>query len=129
MTPPDPSSPPHLAPGAAALLDLSDDMRIRAIRTERWVGFARARRVLEILQALRDHPPSIRLTYWAGSWTSHPHGFLQRLFVSLNLRNGKSVIALVVRAAASGHRDDSAALAARSTSLQTARGSGSRTNR
>ena len=60
MTPPDPSSPPHLAPGAAALLDLSDDMRIRAIRTERWVGFARARRVLEILQALRDHPPSTR---------------------------------------------------------------------
>jgi hypothetical protein len=34
MTPPDPSSPPHLAPGAAALLDLSDDMRIRAIRTK-----------------------------------------------------------------------------------------------
>jgi len=60
MTPPDPSSPPHLAPGAAALLDLSDDMRIRAIRTESWVGFARARRVLEILQALRDHPPSTR---------------------------------------------------------------------
>ena len=60
MTPPDPSAPPHLAPGAAALLDLSDDLRIRAIRTERWVGFARARRVLEILQALRDHPPSTR---------------------------------------------------------------------
>ncbi len=60
MTPPDPSSPPHLAPGAAPLLDLSDDMRIRAIRTERWVGFARARRVLEILQALREHPPSTR---------------------------------------------------------------------
>lgn len=60
MTPPDPSSPPHLAPGAAALLDLSDDMRIRAIRTERFVGFARARRVLEILQALGDPPPSTR---------------------------------------------------------------------
>ena len=60
MTRPDPSSPPHLAPGAAPLLDLSDDMRIRAIRTERWVGFARARRVLEILQALREHPPSTR---------------------------------------------------------------------
>ena len=62
MTPPDPSSPPHLAPRAAPLLDLSDDMRIRAIRTERWVGFARARRVLEILQALREHPPSTART-------------------------------------------------------------------
>jgi hypothetical protein len=61
MTTPDPSSPPHLAPGAAALLDLSDDMRIRAIRTARWVGFARARRVLEILQVLRDHPPLWRV--------------------------------------------------------------------
>lgn len=60
MTPPDPSSPPHLAPGAAALLDLPEELRIRAIRTERWVGFARARRVLELLQGLRDNPPSTR---------------------------------------------------------------------
>jgi hypothetical protein len=53
-------SPPHLAPGAAALLDHPEDIRIRAIRTERWVGFARARRVLELMQVLRDHPPSTR---------------------------------------------------------------------
>jgi hypothetical protein len=60
MTPPDPSSAPHLAPGAAALLDFSNEMRIRATRTERWVGFPRARRVLEILQTLGDPPPSMR---------------------------------------------------------------------
>ncbi|WP_404294698.1 TniB family NTP-binding protein (plasmid) [Microvirga sp. RSM25] len=35
---------------------------IRAIRTERWAGFTRARRVLELVQALRDHPSATRST-------------------------------------------------------------------
>jgi hypothetical protein len=37
--------PSHLAPGATALIDAPDHVRIRAIRADRWVGFARARRV------------------------------------------------------------------------------------
>jgi hypothetical protein len=51
--------------GAAALPDYPEEMRIRAICTERWVGFARARRLLELMQALRDHPPSTRSPWLA----------------------------------------------------------------
>ncbi|RFB76695.1 TniB family NTP-binding protein [Methylovirgula sp. 4M-Z18] len=60
MTQFDPSLLPHLAPSAAAVAQLQDDLRIRAVRTERWVGFSRARHVLEHLQSLRDDPPSTR---------------------------------------------------------------------
>lgn len=52
--------PSHLAPGAAALINAPDHVRIRAIRSDRWVGFGRARRVLQYLDALCDHPPSTR---------------------------------------------------------------------
>jgi Cdc6-like AAA superfamily ATPase len=52
--------PPHLASGAAALVNASNSARIRAIRSDRWVGFSRARRVLQHLDALCDHPPSTR---------------------------------------------------------------------
>lgn len=52
--------PSHLAPGATALIDAPDHVRIRAIRADRWVGFGRARRVLHYLDALCDHPPSTR---------------------------------------------------------------------
>ena len=51
---------PHLAPQAARLLSTSDAHRISAIRTERWIGFSRARHALEQLQLLCDHPPSTR---------------------------------------------------------------------
>jgi len=51
---------PHLAPQAAALLNMTDDLRIRATRTERWIGFSRAKFALERLQFLCDHPPSTR---------------------------------------------------------------------
>lgn len=51
---------PHLAPQAARLLASSDDHRISAMRTERWIGFSRARHALEHLQSLCDHPPSTR---------------------------------------------------------------------
>ena len=51
---------PHLAPQAAALLNLTDDLRIRATRTDRWIGFSRAKFALERLQFLCDHPPSTR---------------------------------------------------------------------
>src|SRR5208283_4094898 len=52
--------PPHLAPGAAALVNAPDHIRIRAIRSDRWVGFSRARRMLQHLDMLCEHPPSTR---------------------------------------------------------------------
>lgn len=51
---------PHLAPGAAAMANGPNHTRIRAIRSDRWVGFDRARRVLRHLDALCDHPPTTR---------------------------------------------------------------------
>ena len=51
---------PHLAPQAAALMNMTDDLRIRAIRTDRWIGFWRAKVALERLQFLCEHPPSTR---------------------------------------------------------------------
>ena len=51
---------PHLAPQAAALMNMTDDLRIRAIRTDRWIGFSRAKFALERLQFLCEHPPSTR---------------------------------------------------------------------
>jgi hypothetical protein len=51
---------PHLAPQAAALMNMTDDLRIRAIRTDRWIGFSRAKLALERLQFLCEHPPSTR---------------------------------------------------------------------
>ena len=50
----------HLASGAAVLANSPNETRIRAIRSDRWVGFDRARRVLRHLDGLRDHPPSTR---------------------------------------------------------------------
>jgi len=52
--------PPHLAPSAAALVNAPDHVRIRAIRSDRWVGFSRARRMLQHLDMLCEHPPSTR---------------------------------------------------------------------
>jgi hypothetical protein len=50
----------HLASGAAALASSPNETRIRAIRSDHWVGFDRARRVLRHLDGLCDHPPSTR---------------------------------------------------------------------
>ncbi|WP_244301382.1 TniB family NTP-binding protein [Stappia sp. P2PMeth1] len=50
----------HLASGAAVLANSPNETRIRAIRSDRWVGFDRARRVLRHLDGLCDHPPSTR---------------------------------------------------------------------
>jgi hypothetical protein len=54
---------PHLAPQAAALLSMTDELRIKAIRTERWIGFARARYTLGHLQSL--------CALDAPAWTRH----------------------------------------------------------
>jgi hypothetical protein len=37
------TDPLHVAPGIVGILDAPNHVRIRAIRTERWIGFARAR--------------------------------------------------------------------------------------
>ena len=54
------TDPLHVAPGIAGILDAPNHVRIRAIRTERWIGFGRARRVVEHLSALCEYPPSTR---------------------------------------------------------------------
>ena len=41
-------------------MNMTDDLRIRATRTDRWIGFSRAKFALERLQFLCDHPPSTR---------------------------------------------------------------------
>ena len=40
--------PPHLAPSAAVLVNAPDHVRIRAIRSDRWVGFSRVLAVVNI---------------------------------------------------------------------------------
>ncbi|HJY47062.1 MAG TPA: TniB family NTP-binding protein [Stellaceae bacterium] len=54
------TDPLHVAPGIVGFLDAPNHVRIRAIRTERWIGFGRARRVVEHLSALCEYPPSTR---------------------------------------------------------------------
>ena len=54
------TDPLHVAPGIVGFLDAPNHLRIRAIRAERWIGFGRARRVVEHLGALREYPPSTR---------------------------------------------------------------------
>src|ERR1700678_2196120 len=54
------TDPVHVAPGIVGFLDAPNHLRIRAIRAERWIGFGRARRVVEHLSALCEYPPSTR---------------------------------------------------------------------
>ena len=51
----------HLTAGAAALLIGTDERRIRAIRTRRWVLYPRAKQALNRLSALLDHPRGTRM--------------------------------------------------------------------
>ena len=51
----------HLTAGAAALLSESDERRIRAIRSRRWVLYPRAKQALDRLSALLDHPRGTRM--------------------------------------------------------------------
>lgn len=46
----------HLTTGATALLTETDERRIRAIRSRRWVLYPRAKQALDRLSALLDHP-------------------------------------------------------------------------
>jgi hypothetical protein len=46
----------HLTPAAAALLSETDERRIRAIKSRRWVLYPRAKQDLDRLRLLLDHP-------------------------------------------------------------------------
>jgi len=51
----------HLTAGAAALLAETDERRIRAIRSRRWVLYPRAKQALDRLSRLLDHPRGTRM--------------------------------------------------------------------
>src|ERR1700733_7357440 len=53
--------PSHLNPTAAKLLLEPNDYRIRAIHGERWVQYARAGQVLQVLNKLLSHPRTTRM--------------------------------------------------------------------
>jgi hypothetical protein len=53
--------PSHLTPAAAALLGESHERRIRAILSERWVLYPRAKQALDCLNALVGHPRTTRM--------------------------------------------------------------------
>ncbi len=52
---------PHLTAGAAALLAETNERRIRAIRSRRWVLYPRAKQALDRLGRLLDHPRGTRM--------------------------------------------------------------------
>ena len=51
----------HLTPAAAALLSETDERRIRAIKSRRWVLYPRAKQALDRLRLLLDHPQGTRM--------------------------------------------------------------------
>ena len=51
----------HLTANAAALLSETDERRIRAIRSRRWVLYPRAKQALDRLNRLLDHPRGTRM--------------------------------------------------------------------
>ena len=51
----------HLSSAAAAALALSDAERIERIRSPRWIGYTRARQVLDQLEGLLAHPKMHRM--------------------------------------------------------------------
>jgi len=53
--------PSHLQESAAKHLGLSDDLRIKQLRTPVWVGYSRAQQILGMLDDLLKYPPSSRM--------------------------------------------------------------------
>ena len=51
----------HLTTGAAALLAETDERRVRAIRSRRWVLYPRAKQALDRLNRLLNHPRGTRM--------------------------------------------------------------------
>ena len=55
------SSYPHLLPQIRALADAPAEMRIRRIRTDRWIGYARAEAALSAMEDLLTFPKRTRM--------------------------------------------------------------------
>jgi hypothetical protein len=51
----------HLLPAVQMLADAPDEVRIRRLRTDRWIGYARAETVLAQMQDLLSFPPRTRM--------------------------------------------------------------------
>jgi Cdc6-like AAA superfamily ATPase len=51
----------HLLPAVQILADAPDEVRIRRLRTDRWIGYARAEAALEQLEDLLSFPPRTRM--------------------------------------------------------------------
>src|SRR5450432_2336714 len=51
----------HLHPSALAILDESQAVRIRRIRTDRWIGYARAQTALDAIEELLTFPKRTRM--------------------------------------------------------------------
>jgi Bacterial TniB protein len=52
---------PHLHPACRPLADESDDSRIRRIRTDRWITYARAEAALSAMEDLLTFPKRTRM--------------------------------------------------------------------
>ena len=52
---------PHLLPAVQALADAPAEARIRRIRTDRWLGYARAEAALSALEDLLSFPKRTRM--------------------------------------------------------------------
>ncbi|MBS0396552.1 MAG: TniB family NTP-binding protein [Proteobacteria bacterium] len=55
------AAPSHLHPSALAILDESPAIRIRRIRTDRWIGYARAQTALNAIEDLLTFPKRMRM--------------------------------------------------------------------
>ena len=55
------ASASHANNATTELLGLSAQQRIRAIRSERWVGYPRVQKTLQILEQILDHPRTTRM--------------------------------------------------------------------
>ena len=51
----------HLRPELLPILDLSDNERIKHIKNEKWVGYSRAKYIMDRLEELLDHPITHRM--------------------------------------------------------------------
>lgn len=68
----------HLSEKARSALDLDDDIRIRKIRSPNWIGYPRARRILDVLEENLTYPK---------------HHRMPNLLIAGRSDNGKSMIA------------------------------------
>ncbi|MEI4861435.1 TniB family NTP-binding protein, partial [Klebsiella pneumoniae] len=52
---------PHLSASACALIDEPPELRVRRVRTERWIAYARAQAALAALEDLMSYPKRTRM--------------------------------------------------------------------